>query len=254
MWKIFFVTFFTPKDPRPLLDLSSLLSRAPAQFDSDLDAAHWLVLPEEVRFQVDDALSQFESADFQDASASDEEASSSAEMYCLPREFDVLGACLFHRGLLLSSHLPRGDLRDVLLWCRSKKLLRLTRTIPVHQIVAWSEVYLSRNRGRASKGRTFLLVVGLGHQVLATLLETDTGGCAATAVSRPDPFYVDQALNTLDHLEEMGIPLVCERWLTLPNNPAIVAVDDLYQLGGEARQQLPEKGSSSLQMKRTRCC
>ena len=52
-----------------------------------------------------------------------------------------------------------------------------------------------------------------------------------------------QALNTLDHLDEMGIPLVCERWLTLPSNPAVVAVDSLYQMGrGGNEKQLPEKG------------
>ena len=35
-------------------------------------------------------------------------------------------------------------------------------------------------------------------------------------------------MNTLDHLEEMGIPVVCDRWLTLPANPDLVNVDALY--------------------------
>ena len=40
--------------------------------------------------------------------------------------------------------------------------------------------------------RSFLLVVGLGHEVLGALLQT--GGCASApeGVVRPDPFYVDQ--------------------------------------------------------------
>ena len=30
----------------------------------------------------------------------------------------------------------------------------------------------------------------------------------------------------------MGIPLVCERWLTLPSNPDIVGVEELYASAG----------------------
>ena len=55
-----------------------------------------------------DALSQFEAADFQDYSE---------DFYDLPREFNILGSCLFHKGYLLASHLPRDDMVDVLLWC-----------------------------------------------------------------------------------------------------------------------------------------
>ena len=39
-----------------------------------------------------------------------------------------------------------------------------------------------------------------------------------------------QALNTLEHLLEMGIPGVCNKWLTLPPNPDIVDIDLLYQV------------------------
>ena len=58
----------------------------------------------------------------------------------------------------------------------------------------------------AAEVRTFLLVVGLGHQVLGVLLETGGGGAASqggVTVVRPDPFYVDQAMNTLEHLVDM---------------------------------------------------
>ena len=47
-------------------------------------------------------------------------------------------------------------------------------------------------------------------------------------IVRPDPFYVDQAINTLEHLIEMGIPAVCNSWLTLPPCPDIVSIDSLY--------------------------
>ena len=41
-----------------------------------------------------------------------------------------------------------------------------------------------------------------------------------------------QAMNTLEHLIEMGIPAVCNKWMTLPSNPDIVDIDLLYQAAG----------------------
>ena len=32
----------------------------------------------------------------------------------------------------------------------------------------------------------------------------------------------------MDHLHDMGIPLVCDKWLTLPSNPDLLNVDKLY--------------------------
>ena len=67
---------------KPLLDVSKVLWSNPARFDQNLPAAHWLHLPEDVKFQIDDALSQFEAADFQEFSE---------DFYDLPREFSILG-------------------------------------------------------------------------------------------------------------------------------------------------------------------
>jgi len=222
---------------RPLLDMSRLLAQHSAKFDQSLPAAHWLHLPEDVKFQIDDALSQFEAADFQDYSE---------DFYDLPREFNILGSCLFHKGYLLASHLPRDDMVDVLLWCGYHQVLPLTRHHPVHQLVNWCEVFPTRQSlGHTApitegdtESRVFLLVVGLGHQVLGVLLET--GGCAALhgAVVRPDPFYVDQALNTLEHMLDMGIPGVCNKWLTLPPNPDIVDIDLLFDVAGTGGKRL----------------
>jgi len=191
----------------PLLDVSAVMAAGAARFDQSLPAAQWLHLPDDVKFQIDDALSQLEAADFQEYSD---------DFYDAAREFNILGACLFHRGRLLASHLTRDDMIDVLLWCQFNQILPLTRTQPVQQIVNWSEIFLTRRSvkprpppGPAAAGdaaadvRTFLLAVGLGHQVLGVILETGGGASLPLGVVRPDPFYVDQAVNTLEHLVDM---------------------------------------------------
>ena len=78
---------------------------------------------------------------------------------------------------------------------------------------------------------------------------------------RPDPFYVDQAASTLEHLEEMGIPLVCERWLTLPSNPDVLDVDQFYQKvvtknkksdGTTSQSALAGAGTGGIVLRRTK--
>ena len=80
---------------------------------------------------------------------------------------------------------------------------------------------------------------------MAVMLENGVGGCSNDSemdttkleqMIRPDPFYVDQAASTLEHLEEMGIPLVCERWLTLPSNPDVLDVDHFYQKSSKSKK------------------
>ena len=79
-------------------------------------------------------------------------------------------------------------------------------------------------------------------------------------IVRPDPFYVDQAINTLEHLIEMGIPAVCNSWLTLPPCPDIVSIDSLYSAASRWLEwkQIPEKSKNltcwNFQPKEVGCC
>lgn len=49
-------------------------------------------------------------------------------------------------------------------------------------------------------------------------------------------------MNTLDHLQEMGIPLVCNKWLTLAANPDLLNVDKLY----DQNERKKEKKSTQI--------
>ena len=82
---------------------------------------------------------------------------------------------------------------------------------------------------------------------LGVLLET--GGCTArtSTIVKPDPFYVDQALNTLEHLQEMGIPLVCEKWLSLPNNPPLMDIDEIFTTAAKAKKLDITSGGENVQ-------
>lgn len=91
-------------------------------------------------------------------------------------------------------------------------------------------LFIFQSHRAEGQRRRFLLVAGLGYQLLGVILET--GGCTASPGGNvtPDPFYVDQALFTLEHLSEMGIDLVCEKWLTLPQNPSLIDIDNVISM------------------------
>ena len=62
------------------------------------------------------------------------------EMLHLERPFLLVGCCLLHRGALACSHLCPSDLKEVVLLLHSYRLLELTASGNVSQIVIWKEV------------------------------------------------------------------------------------------------------------------
>ncbi|XP_055000790.1 protein inturned isoform X2 [Sorex araneus] len=191
-----------------------------------LPGAHWLPLPQDIKVELDAVLSDLEAADF--AELSEDECD-------MRRLYTIVGTSLFYKGHLLCSHLPRDHLLEVTGYCHHVGLLPLAAKRRVGQLVVWREVFPGRHlqpatdteadSPREPDGRSFLLVVGLGHCLLSVLLEA--GGCASPAVDSPGPdcVYVDQARATLRQLEALearisqqlaampGPALSCADWL-----------------------------------------
>ena len=68
------------------------------------------------------------------------------EFYDAPREFHILGSSLFHRGLLVSSHLSKTDTVDILLWLKANRnILAVSSKHPVKRVVAWKEIHPSKH-------------------------------------------------------------------------------------------------------------
>ncbi|XP_061441064.1 protein inturned isoform X2 [Rhineura floridana] len=183
----------------------------------------WLLLPQEIKVEIDTALSDLEAADF---------AELSEDYYDMRRQYTILGSCLFYKGYLISSHLPKEDLLDIALYSRHYCLLPLAAEQCIAQLVIWREVFPQHHlQGcKASlegygepKARYFLLTVGLRHFVLSVLLEA--GGCSSKAIGNPGPdcIYVDQVKATILQLD--GIDLSIDETLESPSTPLLSCVD-----------------------------
>ncbi|XP_019521009.1 PREDICTED: protein inturned [Hipposideros armiger] len=168
----------------------------------NLPGARWLTLPQEIKMELDTALSDLEAADF---------AELSEDYHDMRRLYTILGSSLFYKGYLICSHLPKDDLIDIVVYCRHYCLLPLAAKQRIGQLVIWREVFPRHHLQPSTdsntevfqepEGRYFLLIVGLRHYMLCVLLEA--GGCASKAIGNPGPdcIYVDQVKSTLQQLE-----------------------------------------------------
>ncbi|NXN09595.1 INTU protein, partial [Indicator maculatus] len=195
-----------------------------ALFCDSLPGLRWLTLPQEIKMEIDTALSDLEAADF---------AELSEDYYNMRRLYLIMGSCLFYKGYLIGTHLPKEDLVDIGLYCRHYCLLALAAEQKIGQLVIWREVFpqhhiqpcdISSFTGyREPEARYFLLIVGLRHFMLCVLLEA--GGCASKAVGNPGPdcIYVDQVKATVLQLE--GIEASIEERLDSPSVPPLACAD-----------------------------
>nr|XP_056711831.1 protein inturned [Euleptes europaea] len=194
-----------------------------ALFLYNFPGVRWLSLPQEIKVEIDTALSDLEAADF---------AELSEDFYDMRRLYTILGSSLFYKGYLISNHLPKEDLTDIALYSRHYCLLPLAAEQRIGQLVIWREVFpqhhlqsckSSCDGYREPEARYFLLIVGLKHFMLSVLLEA--GGCSSKAFGNPGPdcIYVDQVKATILQLE--GIDLSIDERLESPSAPLLSCVD-----------------------------
>lgn len=170
----------------------------------DILGAHSVALPLEVNVQIDDAITELEAADYR-------EWIDDVDTY--QRLYTVIGSCLYYSGHLLSSHLQDEDLKEINAYLKFNGVLKLSTDKELEKLVLWREVFINERRTQntndgseqISDGRWFLLTVGKGHFILATLMEA--GGCTedAVGITPPSPFYVEECESCLELLYEVGL-------------------------------------------------
>ncbi|XP_007952030.1 protein inturned [Orycteropus afer afer] len=225
-----FFNLFFQRALRPT-KLHSNVNYSTQQYDAssavlldNLPGVRWLTLPQEIKMELDAALSNLEAADF---------AELSEDYYDMRRLYTILGSSLFYKGYLICSHLPKDDLIDIAVYCRHYCLLPLAAKQRIGQLVIWREVFPQYHLQPSEdsntevfqepEGRYFLLIVGLRHYMLCVILEA--GGCASKAIGNPGPdyIYVDQVKTTLHQLA--GVDSHIDERLASAPRPALSCAD-----------------------------
>ncbi|KAK0091973.1 hypothetical protein PV326_002431 [Microctonus aethiopoides] len=202
-------------------------NRDKIKFESIIGAVQQINLPRDAQIQIDAALNEMEAMDYRDWNED--------PMDC-QRLYTILGTCLYHKSYLLSSHLFRDDLIDVHSYLRQNGLLNLIENEPTKSLVLWRGVYpQSCHRGiidnidtqiSIPNGKWFILVVGFGYELLVAILEC--GGCTAQPNNDdgPDVFYVEEAQETLKHIQKIGISTLAEKWIKSNARPETIDIKD----------------------------
>ncbi|XP_063981427.1 protein inturned [Diachasmimorpha longicaudata] len=201
-----------------------LESRRKCEFEEVIGAPQMINLPRDAQIQIDAALNEMEAMDYRDWNED--------PMDC-QRLYTIYGSCLYHKSYLLASHLAKDDLIDVHSFLRQNGLLNLVENETTKSLVLWRTVFPS-SCGRGDPGETsgaaggkwFLLVVGFGSELLAVVLES--GGCTARLEENegPDVFYVEEAQETLKHIQKIGISTLAVKWISANARPETADVQE----------------------------
>ncbi|XP_053978115.1 protein inturned isoform X1 [Hylaeus volcanicus] len=197
------------------------------KFRSTFSVANFIELSRDAQIQIDAALSEMEAMDYRDWNED--------PMDC-QRLYTILGSCIYHKHYLLGSHLTHDDLIEVNSYLRQNCLFNLIVNEPVKSLVIWKKVYPSlykctnvENRSTqplVPNGKWFLLVVGYGYDLLAVLLES--GGCTTkcSETTGPDIFYVEEAQETLKHIQKIGVTTLAAKWIASNTRPEVIPYED----------------------------
>ncbi|XP_072932824.1 protein inturned isoform X2 [Epargyreus clarus] len=187
----------------------------------DILAAHSVSLPLEVKIQVDDAITELEAADYR-------EWTDDVENF--QRLYTVIGSCLYYSSHLLSTHLQDEDLMEIHSYLKLNGILKLSAVKELEKLVMWREVFINEHRNqskhegndyRIPDGRWFILIVGKGHFILATLMEA--GGCTEDAIGAtpPSPFYVEECESCVELLYDVGLNKYLASWFASNTQPQV---------------------------------
>ncbi|CAK1555191.1 unnamed protein product [Leptosia nina] len=206
----------------------------------DVVGVHAVCLPLEVRIQVDDAITELEAADYREWTD---------EVENFQRMYTVIGACLYYSGHLLSSHLQDSDLKEMHAYLKLNGILQFSVQKDIEKLVMWREVFTNeyRNRNkcehdyRIPDGRWFILVVGRGHFILATLMEA--GGCTedAVGITPPSPFYVEECESCVELLFDVGLDRYLASWLKSNSQPQLQLSPEILTKQGRKKENISLK-------------
>jgi len=203
------------------LFLDLLLQRKPVV---PFGTVRQLQLPTKQMIEISNVLSDVEAADYGECVD---------DFFPHQRLYGTIGTCLFYKDNLVCSHLTDENLQDVVTFCKYHWLFMLAKSEKMKQLVLWKEIFLTEKSGESpttknsyetpENARWFILVVGQGHSLFCTLLET--GGAASIPEGNPGPhpYYVDTAWSILTYLiENMDYETSSHSRLEGPSIPAVV--------------------------------
>ncbi|XP_050534318.1 protein inturned isoform X2 [Daktulosphaira vitifoliae] len=166
-------------------------------------------LARSVQMELDDILNEFE-------------ANYIYEDMKQQRPYNIIGTSIYYKEYLLASHLNYNDHLDVYTFCQQNGLFHILHTEYLERLIIFQQVYPSSSRNNYSsiesvyilpKAVWYLLLVGRGKNLMATLLEVGPHCSKSEVCNGPDVNYVEEAEDTLENILNMNIDEVVNKWI-----------------------------------------
>ncbi|XP_060879646.1 protein inturned isoform X2 [Metopolophium dirhodum] len=179
------------------------------EFEKYLPASKSIPLLRSIQMELDDILNEFE-------------ANYVCEDTREPRPYLIIGTSIYYKEYLLSSHLNYEDHLDIHMFCLQNGLFHLLNSEYLERLIIFRRVYPSSVRSNSTfggsvytlpKAKWYLLIVGRGNNLMATLLEV--GPCCSKneLLDGPNVEYVEEAEDTLESILNMNVDEVAEKWI-----------------------------------------
>ncbi|XP_025412391.1 protein inturned [Sipha flava] len=179
------------------------------KFEKYLPASKNIPLPRSIQMELDDILNELE-ANYVCKDARE------------PRPYLVIGTSFYYKDYLLSSHLNYEDHIDIHMFCLQNGLFHLLTSEYLERLIIFRRVYPSSVRSSCllvgsvytlPKSKWYLLIVGRGNNLMATLLEVGPCYLKNETFYGPDVDYVEEAEDTLENVINMNVDEVAEKWI-----------------------------------------
>jgi len=173
-----------------------------------ITCGHWLHLPADVHLDVTLTLNQMEAMDYEDW---DDETIS------LQRSVTMTGSAVYCQGYLVGSTLSPRHLEQVGTYLKWNQILEISLRRRLRSLILWREIFPNTK----SEHRSFIIVVGSGHILIAVLLES--GGVGQPWDDYPDTFLIEELQMYLEELQYLKLETICDQILNGPQNPVLVS-------------------------------
>ncbi|VVC34161.1 Hypothetical protein CINCED_3A021944 [Cinara cedri] len=178
-------------------------------FEKYLPVSKSIPLPRIIQMELDDILNEFE-------------ANYVCEDTREPRPYLIIGTSFYYKEYLLTSHLNHEDHLDIHMFCTQNGLFHLLNSEFLERLIIFRRVYPSSVGSRGlfvgsvytlPKAKWYLLIIGRGNNLIATLLEVGPGCLKNKIFYGPNVEYVEEAEDTLESVLNMNVDEVAEKWI-----------------------------------------
>ena len=203
-------------------------------FEKLFSCPSFVSLPKEIVLRINDSLSELEAMDYRNWNES---------LVDLFGKFNVLGACLYYKNVLICSHFNESEMENIEVFLRANCFKLLYENCSINEITMWQRVYPNyqsfNKENDSKKNKVFLAVVGRAELLLVTTLEENGYNYNPEVEAQSSNYlihFIEEMNDVLDHLSIVGIENLTRIWINSAKRPQCKKLSDASEKSKSAME------------------